>query len=317
MCKITAIMLVPVALEMFSERMTGQNRFAVLGGVPETCQVREGRIRAQGPFMHPILAGTVGAICLPLMVGIWKQDRRVAAVGLGAAVMIVMASGSSGPMMSAIFAACALYFWRFRAHMRRLRWFVVFLYLGLNLVMKVPAYYLLARFDLAGGSTGWHRAELIDSAIRHLGEWWLIGTDYTRHWMPTGVTWSVNHTDITNHYLSMGVMGGLPLLFLFVGTFVVAFKYVGSALISLRDSDPERRFLVWALGASLFANAATCISVSYFDQSFLFLYLSLGAIGSLKRYSTLAQQNSEKRSFDESSEECQSGPIGRASFAEG
>ena len=40
--------------------------------------------------------------------------------------------------------------------------------------------------------------------------------------------------------------------------------------------------MVWALGASLFANAATMISVSYFDQSFVFLYLKLAAIGSLK-----------------------------------
>ena len=80
----------------------------------------------------------------------------------------------------------------------------------LDLVMKAPAYYIIARADIIGGSTGWHRAALIDSAIRHLNEWWLIGTDYTRNWMVTGVSWSADNTDITNHYLYLGVLGGLP-----------------------------------------------------------------------------------------------------------
>jgi len=147
--------------------------------------------------------------------------------------------------------------------------------------MKVPAYYLLARIDLTGGSTGWHRARLIESAISHLNEWWFAGTDYTRHWMPTGVSWSPNHTDITNHYLMMGVLSGLPLLILFVLIIVRGFYCVGAVVnmdsgLSLKD-----RKMVWALGASLFAHAATCISVSYFDQTFVFLYLNLAIIGSI------------------------------------
>jgi len=31
------------------------------------------------------------------------------------------------------------------------------------------------KIDLTGSSTGWHRAELIDSALRHFNEWWLVG----------------------------------------------------------------------------------------------------------------------------------------------
>ena len=62
----------------------------------------------------------------------------------------------------------------------------------------------------------YHRAALIESAIKHLDEWWLAGTDYTRHWMPSGIPANENHTDLTNHYIAMGVMGGLLLLLLFI-----------------------------------------------------------------------------------------------------
>jgi hypothetical protein len=44
--------------------------------------------------------------------------------------------------------------------------------------------------------------------------------------------------------------------------------------------DSQTAFAVWALGASLFNQAVTCISISYFDQSFIFLYAILAAISS-------------------------------------
>jgi hypothetical protein len=148
--------------------------------------------------------------------------------------------------------------------------------------MNDPAYYILARIDLAGGSTGWHRARLIQSALEFLPEWWLAGTDYTRHWMPTGVSWSVDHTDITNHYLKMGVLGGLPLMLLFIAVLAKGFSFVGQTPRQMPELSQQSRFMLWALGASLFAHAATIISVSYFDQSFMFLYVTLAAISSAR-----------------------------------
>jgi hypothetical protein len=155
-------------------------------------------------------------------------------------------------------------------------------YIALDVVMKDPAYFLIARIDLAGGSTGWYRARLIESAFEHLNEWWLAGTDYTRHWMHVAVTWSPNHTDITNHYLQMGVTGGLPLILLFIAILVKGFSFVGQTLRKPGDLPQENLFIIWAFGASLFAHASTFISVSYFDQSFVFLYLTLAAIGSVQ-----------------------------------
>jgi hypothetical protein len=275
------VLLIPLALEMIAEHLTNYNSFSALGGVFSEPQIREGRLRAQGPFAHAILAGTVGAVCLPFALALWRNFRLMATLGAASCFTMVVASASSGPAMSAIFAVVALALWPIRHKIYLLRRSFVALYLMLALVMTSPVYYLIARIDLAGGSTGWHRARLIESAIEHLDEWWLAGTDYTRHWMPTGVSWSAEHTDITNHYIQLGVVGGLPLMIIFILILRLAFRYVGTTLKNQNPELGEGHFVAWALGSSLFAHATTSISVSYFDQSFAFLYLTIACIASL------------------------------------
>lgn len=288
--QIIAILLVPLSLEMLYERYKVFNLFHVFGA-PQVPAIRSGTVRAQGPFAHPILAGTVGAACLPVMIGLWNHRRKSAISGMAAALIMVIACNSSGPIMSSIAALGALFMWRFRKHMQVIRWLAVLSILMLDLVMKAPVYFLIARVDLTGGSTGWHRAQLIHASIYHLSEWWLAGTDYTRHWMPTGVSWSANHTDITNYYIKLGVLGGLPLMTLFIIIIIKTFFYVGQSVKKIPPSFNKNKFFLWAVGSSLFAHAATCISVAYFDQSFLFLYLIIAAISSIWSYTHSQQAN--------------------------
>lgn len=280
--KITAFLLVPVALEMVNEKRTGQNLFAFFGGVPEAVEVRDGKLRANGPFGHAILAGTVGAMCVPLMIGIWREHRLPAKIGLAACLAMVVASKSSGPLMSLAIGVFGLMLWRWRHLTRQMRIGAVIGYILLDLVMKDPAYFLIARIDLTGSSTGDHRAYLIQAAIRHLREWWLVGTDYTAHWMSLALQVDPDHCNVTNQYLYYGVWGGLPLMILFICALWVAFRYVGQSL-RLRAGAPfAEQFLVWSLGANLLSHAVTCISVAYFDQSIMFLYLTLAVLGSLR-----------------------------------
>ncbi|MCS7089696.1 MAG: hypothetical protein RMN51_01735 [Verrucomicrobiota bacterium] len=281
--RITAWVLIPVAAEMLYEQLTQTNLFAMFGGVPDEPAIRNGRIRSQGPFAHAILAGTVGAVCIPMMVGLWRRYPMSAKVGLATCGVMVVTSASSGPLMSVIFSLFALAVWKWRHLTRQLRWAAVIGYVMLELVMKAPAYYLIARVDLTGSSASYHRAALIEAAIAHLAEWWFAGTDYTRHWMPYGVPWSEDHADITNHYLGQGVKGGVPLMMLFIAILWCGFRYIGQTAQRLRGMDPEREFFAWSIGASLFAHAASCVSVAYFDQSILFLYLTLALTAVLKR----------------------------------
>ena len=150
--------------------------------------------------------------------------------------------------------------------------------------MKAPAYYLITRIwrNIGGAGKAYHRAAIIEAGLTHFKEWWFAGTDYTLHWMPYGVSWSPEHVDITNHYLGQGVRGGLPLMLLFICLLWIGFRYVGQILWLWSDKPAKRRFFVWSLGASLFAHAASCVSIAYFDQSILFLYLTLALIANMR-----------------------------------
>jgi hypothetical protein len=280
--RMVAVVLTPVALAMLYEKLTAYDVFSVLGGVNAVPTIREGHVRAQGPFAHAILAGTIGAVCLPMTFSLWQFSRTMAVTGCVACLLMVYTSTSSGPVLSTLAAICALAMWRYRTKTKWAIWLMAFGYIALDFIMKDPAYFILARIDITGGSTGWHRARLIQSALEHLSEWWFAGTDYTRHWMASGVSWSRQHTDITNHYIQMGVWGGLPLVALFLAQLARGFQAVGITIRVWRDADVPLSFqyLPWALGASLFAHAFTCVSVSYFDQTYIFLYLALAAISS-------------------------------------
>ena len=286
--KALCVLLVPIAVLMLFEKSSGQNLFASLGGINELPDFREGRFRAQGPFSHPILAGTVGATCLPMALCLWNSYRKHALLGLFAASGIVFASTSTGPIMMVLFILFGLALWKARKRLRMIRWLALTAVIALEAVMKAPVYYLMMRIDIAGGSTGWHRSRLIESSLEHLDEWWLVGTDYTRHWMPTGLSAYEAHTDITNHVLAMGVWGGLPLMFLFIMTLVAAFRAVGLALREHESAPMEHPFLIWTLGAILFGHVANFLAISLFDQSVVFFYLVLAAIGAVQTLKPLS-----------------------------
>jgi hypothetical protein len=279
---IVAIMLVPVALEMIQEKFTGINLFSKLfGGVRAEVVVRDDELRARGPFRHAILAGTVGAALVPIMIGLWRSHPRAARTGMFACLTMVLSCASSGPVLSLGFGLLGVMLWKFRSWMRMIRWSIPLGYVALATVMNRPVYYIIGELSM-GGSTGWHRSKLIDSSIEYFSDWWAIGTDYTRSWMPTGVTFSEDHTDITNYFLAYGVMGGILAVILMIAMCWVAFKWVGDIIDTIpEDDETGSRFMLWCMGASLFSHVATSISVAYYDQSVFFFWFSIATISSL------------------------------------
>lgn len=290
--RIVALLLVPIACEMLFEKATGRNLFSVFGGVPENVLIREGKLRAQGAFLHPILAGTVGATCIPLFVGIYQKHRTLALTGIVAGMVMVLACASSGPVMSLMAVVFALMMWHFRHLTKAARIGAVVMYILLMFVMKQPPYYLISKIDISGGSTGWHRSFLIDQTLRYFSEWWLFGTDYTRHWMPDqGIAASPNHTDVTNYYISFAIGGGLPALLLFLFILARTFGWVGRIYSSLMDEQRDKAFMIWCFGSALFAHCVTGISVSYFDQSVVFLWLNVAVVSSM--YSSMIMERDD------------------------
>ena len=283
--KSLCIILVPVAASMLVEKNNRQEFLRVSLARRRGWKFDTWKFRAQGSSLRTSHYGRHlrGPRGWPMALLLWRKNRNLALIGTAAACGIVFASGSSGPVMTVLTILLGMGLWQFRSHMKTIRWTAVGFIILLNFVMNDPVYYLIARIDITGGSTGLASSEnLIDAAIQHFSRWWLIGTDYTRDWMPSGVPWNVNHTDITNEYLAMGVWGGLPLMLLFMGIVWAAFKAVGNGLAMAEQKPPEQQFLIWTLGAALFGHAVNFLSISYYDQSEVFLFLLLASIGGLQ-----------------------------------
>lgn len=266
---------IPVAGAFFIESATGRNLFSIFGGVPEITMVRDGRLRCQGAFSHPILAGCFWATVIPVMaVDAWTRSsgRMMRLLGLTASGLIIMLCASSTPLMSIVFGIIAASLFPLRREMRVVRWCIALSLLTLHLVMKAPVWHLLARVNVVGGSTGWHRYQVIDAAIEHFSEWWLLGVRTISHW-------NVFANDITNQFVAEGINGGLITLLLFISLIVSSFGSVGR--IWRQASSSGEVLLAWSLGVALFMHCMNFLGVTYFGQITMAWYWLLATIASL------------------------------------
>jgi hypothetical protein len=277
--RVLILLMIPVAVLMLFEKITTINLFSVLGGVPAFSVIREGTVRAQGPFDHPIMAGTLAASQIPLFFGLSKYSKKkvICYSGIAAAIIIIISCGSSGPIMSFAFSLIGVMSWKLRNKMSSVKIAIIFSIIMMEIFMKSHFWYIISKIDIVGGSTGWHRSELITSALTYLNEWWLFGTNFTRHWMPSGVPWNPNHTDLTNTFITMGVKGGLPLLITFVLLFVLSFRAVGKFyhMNAEDDVNQDRLFFVWTIGAVFFCHVLTFFTINYFGQILAILYSNI------------------------------------------
>ena len=279
-----AVVAAPVLLAFIVENRTGRNVFSVFGGVPPVTMVREGRLRCQGAFAHPIIGGCFWASLLPMFVALWwwgRTNRTLSVVGVVSALGIVLLSSSSTPVMGVIFGAFGGVMFFARRHMKPILIGVVVLMFALHLSMKAPIWHLISRITIAKGNTGYHRFQLIDNAIKRFDEWAALGTKSTAHWFWGG-------QDITNHYILEAVRGGVVSLLLFISIIWICFAGVGRVWRTW-SGDRARLFMSWALGVSLFVHCTNFIAVSYFGQGVFIWYLLLAMIGAMMEWSRRVQ----------------------------
>lgn len=278
-----AIVLIPLAVFLTLEAVTGANSYSAVGSRFSFAITRDDQNRAMGPFGTPILAGTIGAVCFPLFVALWRNYRRTAFLGIASSFAIISASASSGPIGTFLLGTGALFLWRWRTSLGKVKLAVVALVVLIQLFRERSVFYLIALIDFVGGSTGWHRSRLLESSIEHLGEWWFMGTDYTRHWMPYGLASVPEHCDLTSYYVHLGVIGGLPLTLALIAILARSFGLLGRRMRELRASDAPYELLLWCAGCTLFAHTITFFTISYFDQLYVFFYLLIAAVPCLVR----------------------------------
>ncbi|MBC2608245.1 hypothetical protein [Pelagicoccus albus] len=273
---------IPLALGMTYTKLTGGFNIYSLFGGSNFLLVRNGTARAIGPFGTPILAGTIGALLIPTIITIWNENKKTAILGIISCMGIVLSAGSSTPIGALIICSWALMLWRWRQYTGKITALCVSMLIFIQLVKDRPVWYLIAITDFVGGSTGWHRAYLIDMAVRYFDEWWLWGSDYTRHWMPYGLPSVPEHCDLTNYYINLGVFGGVPLMLALILVIVKSFKIIRMKIREFRPVDTRQEFLTWTVGSLLFTHTLTCLTISYFDQSYIIFYFLIAFIANLK-----------------------------------
>lgn len=154
--------------------------------------------------------------------------------------------------------------------MRVVRWGLVIGIIVLNFAMHAPVWWVLAHIDLAGGSAGHHRAELVDNFVRHFSEWWLIGTkDYA--------SWGFLMKDISNQYVAEGETGGLISFVCIIAVIALSFRRIGICR-KLVQGDRKKEWYFWLLGAALFSHTVAFLGISYFDQTVYAWYALLAMV---------------------------------------
>jgi len=281
-----AISLALLAILGVAESVSGWRPFTLL--CPDsaafihlmTYTTRWGLNRAVGPFGHSILFGSCLAMFLPLVYYLrYQKDRwQVWAYIVSVVVFIgALSSMSSGPWVMVIAVIFCLAMEKHTAWIKP-----ALIGFGLSCILievasNRPFYHVIFDYMDPVGGSGWHRAKLIDLAIEHFGEWWLIG--YGGKDPGWGEHLGMGATDVTNEFLLAGVEYGILGIIVLCGALTAAFRSVLS--IYKKTTDQELRSLCWSFGSVLFSVIVVWMSVGFFGQVRPLFYIILGIIGSL------------------------------------
>jgi hypothetical protein len=267
---VLAVICVIQGLCMLNEQITHVNVFGYIGG-HVGITVRDGKLRAEG-VMGCLYAGAFAGVSIPLFLWLWNQRkaRMIACVGIAGAITMAITSNSSTSLLAIGGSLLGLAFWPLRKQMRLIRWAFSLTLIGLHMVMNGPVWSLIARVDLTGSSSGYHRYYLVDNCIRHFSDWWLLGYKYYNNW-----GWDM--WDLCNQFVVAALTGGLITLVFYIAIFSRSFGAIGTAR-KLVNGDRAQEWLLWCLGADLFANVVAHFGINYMAQMMMTLFPLLACI---------------------------------------
>lgn len=293
-----AVVALAVSPFFLFESQTRRNLFSIFGGIPELTNIREGKIRCRGAFSHPILAGCFFVAWFPIWIGMALKgrfaERAFATAGFIGALFVVFACASSTPVVALIFGIGVWLFFPLRENLRGIWMSAIVVGIIVHFMMARGIWHLIARIDLVGGSTGYHRYRLIDAAIERFGEWWLLGTVSTSHW-------GYGLFDVTNQFILEGVRGGVWALVAILAVFVLSFAAVGREIRrfasyrwqAIRTTSPGLRarlvadeYLVFGIGATMGAQMAIFLAVSYFAETITIWQFFMGTCASFCQWTS-------------------------------
>jgi hypothetical protein len=287
--KTLAITAAILGASMLYEHIFSINLFGTyLGGAPITPEIREGTARAQATFGHSILAGSFGATLVPLFVWLWKRkSRMVAIIGIIGSTLMVFSTNSSTPLMAYIAGVLGILAWPMRRGMRFVRWGIVVTIAALAFVMNAPVWFVIAHINVIGSSGGYDRAFLIDTCMRHIWDWWLIGTNQNGNW-------GYDMWDLSDQFVAEAEMGGLFTLICFITIIAGCFSRLGK---TRKPVEPKEQWLLWCLGSVMLANIFAFFGVAYWDQTQIWWFAFLAMISAATiPVQSLSLENAASRS---------------------
>ena len=260
----------PILVAFVIEKGTSRNLFAVFGGVPEITAMREGKLRAQGAFAHPILAGVWWAAMLPIFVSMYHASASrylgvlMAWIGAPVALLLAFLTASSTPIGGSFMALILWAIFPYRGYLVKMRWPILAFLALIHFVSQSGLHgLLLTRITLVSGSTGYHRYRLIQAAIDRMSEWFFLGTRSTYQW-----GWGLD--DVTCQYVAVAVSAGILGLAGLIYTLVVSIRSAYSIGIT-QPRERWREWMAWGLVSSVAVHALCFVAVTYFGQA-VFLY---------------------------------------------
>lgn len=280
--KALAIVCILQGACMFNEQISHFNVFGYIGGIGPGLTIREGRIRSEG-VLGCISAGAFAAALIPLFLGLLTERklRILAYAGLAGATIMVFTSNSSTSLMAVGASVFALAMWPLRKQMRLVRQGLWLTLIALHLVMKAPVWALIAKIDLTGSSSSYHRYYLVDNCIRNFGDWWLMGY---RHYDQ----WGFMMFDMCDQWVVQAVLGGLVGLVAYIMIFSRSFGRIGRSRKRV-EGDRRREWFLWCEGSALFSVVAAHFGINYpatTEVGLLFAFWTLSSMATFEVWQT-------------------------------
>ncbi|RCS46353.1 hypothetical protein DTL42_15405 [Bremerella cremea] len=280
-----AIMAFPLAFFFLLEYQTGRNVFAIFGGIPEMTLMRDGKMRCQGAFAHPILAGVTWAAFMPLLMYRAKERgifKPMSIAPMIAACVIIATTTSSTPILGLAVGIVGTMLFPLRRFTGLAFAGVGLCLVVLHFMMKGPVWHLITRIDITAGNSSWHRYVLVDGFITHWDEWWFMGSRVgSAHWGHFAF-------DTSNQFVATGLQGGIVLLALLLAIIILAIRNAGR----ISEVYP---LLGWVLGVAVFVQCFSFIGVSIFGQMHFTWALSLAMVSGLSSATAMIRKQSLQR----------------------
>ncbi len=240
-------------------------------------EIRMGMLRAQVSTQQSIYFGLAMMIVTGILWALRGFVEKVFAfrLALAASLIAALSSLSSGPWIGvAALVGANLYF-------NRISWIkpTLYLLLAMSVVLEIVSnrhfYHLIDYFAL-DPRTAWYRTRLVEIAFSQWQDYWLVGvgSQWPHHW--AAMLDGRQHIDVVNNFIMIALYGGLPAMFMYIASHVVAFKW-GIAAFKETASMPRQK-LLFGLMATLLALDFSSLSVGLFGPPLLLGSILLGLL---------------------------------------